>query len=123
ARFDVETPGYYYIAFHCLSPKTTHNIAQLYIDDLSIRVAVDVEEPQNIDVMVFPNPANADIQIQANYTINKVDVYNLLGQKVLSQHYNTKYATLQVSDLTEGLYIVKVNTDNGEIVSKVTVSH
>ena len=123
ARFDVETPGYYYIAFRCLSPKTTHNIAQLYIDDLSIREAVDVEEPQNIDVMVFPNPANADIQIQANYTINKVDVYNLLGQKVLSQHYNTKYATLQVSDLTEGLYIVKVNTDNGEIVSKVTVSH
>jgi hypothetical protein len=123
ARFNVETPGYYYIGFHCYSPKTTTNMALLIVDDISIEVTVDVDEPENIDVMAFPNPANDNVYIQGNHPIKKIDVFNLLGQKVISQNYNTRYAVLNASTLNEGLYILKINTDKGEIVSKITIKH
>ncbi len=124
ARFNVETPGYYYIAFHCASPKTTHNIAQLCIDDLKIDYAIDVDETQNSnEVLVFPNPANSTIQIQGNYLIEHVEIYNLLGQKISAQQFNTRYATLDVTTLTDGFYIVKVITEKGELVKKINIAH
>lgn len=73
--------------------------------------------------MVFPNPANDNVCIQGNYPIKKIDVFNLLGQKVISQNYNTRYAVMNASTLNEGLYILKINTDKGEIVSKITITH
>ncbi len=84
---------------------------------------VDIDEPETNDAMVFPNPAKSEVFVQGKYPIKKVDVYNLLGQKVVSQVYNTRYVSLNVSNLTEGLYIVKINTDKGEIVSKITIAH
>lgn len=123
ARFNVETAGYYYIGFHCNSPKTSNKIVELILDDLSISAAVDIDESENIDVMVFPNPANDNVCIQGNYPIKKIDVFNLLGQKVISQNYNTRYAVMNASTLNDGLYILKINTDKGEIVSKITITH
>ena len=123
ARFDVETPGYYYIAFQCASAKTTQAIAQLYIDDLAVDYATEIDESDNSnEVLVFPNPANSAVQIQGDQIIEKIDVYNLLGQKLSSQNFNTRYATLDVNELSTGMYIIKIATEKGELTKKINIA-
>lgn len=122
ARFNVETPGNYFIGFHCLSPKTTTQIAYLYVDDLKIDYAVGIEEIEKPnEVIVFPNPANVAIQIQGEYRIEQVDIYNVLGQKVATQQFDTRYASMDVKHLADGLYIVKVKTEKGELTKKINI--
>jgi hypothetical protein len=53
----------------------------------------------------------------------KIDVFYFIGQKVITQNYNTRYALLNASTLNEGIYFLKINTDKGEIVSKITITH
>lgn len=123
ARFTVETPGFYYIAFHCMSPKTTQAVAQLYIDDVTIDYAVGINENEHTNnVMVFPNPANTTVFIQGEHPIQKVELYNLLGQKVSEKLYNTRYASLEVNDIAEGMYVVKIKTEKGNIVNKINIT-
>lgn len=123
ARFTVETPGFYYIAFHCLSPKTTQVVAQLYIDDITIDYAVGINENEHTNnVMVYPNPANTTVFIQGEHLIQKVELYNLLGQKVSEKLCNTRYASLEVNDIAEGMYIVKIKTEKGNIVNKINIT-
>ncbi|MBP7101937.1 MAG: T9SS type A sorting domain-containing protein [Bacteroidales bacterium] len=123
ARFTVETPGFYYIAFYCTSPKTTQTVAQLYIDDITIDYAVGINENEKTnEVMVFPNPASSTICIQGELPIQKVEMYNLLGQKIAEQNYNTRYASLEVNDIAEGMYVVKIKTEKGNIVKKINIT-
>lgn len=123
AQFNVETPGYYYIGFHCHSPKTSNVIAQLYIDDLSIDYATAIEETNLNDVKVFPNPANSFIQIQGDQMIKQVEVFDLLGQRVSVHTYNTRYVILDTDHLLNGIYMVKVKTEKGDLVKKINIMH
>ena len=39
-------------------------------------------------------------------------MYNVIGEMVFSQQYNTKQAHVDVSDLSTGTYFIKVNGVN-----------
>jgi hypothetical protein len=52
--------------------------------------------------------------------IESVAIYNTLGQtiKVANTKTSTKQATLNVASLVKGLYMVKINTKDGKIITK-----
>ncbi|PQJ72542.1 T9SS type A sorting domain-containing protein [Polaribacter butkevichii] len=63
----------------------------------------------------YPNPTNSIITIDTeNLDIEKVDVYNVLGNKIFS---SSKHK-LDVTSLTNGIYLLKVHTKEGRIGSK-----
>ncbi len=68
-------------------------------------------------IIMYPNPVDDKLIISSNKTNNIVTIYNILGKKVLHQKFN-KNIELQVSDLPEGSYMVKVKQGNGNIVTK-----
>lgn len=68
-------------------------------------------------VIMYPNPVADELIISSNKTDNIVTIYNISGKKVLHQKFN-KNVELQVSDLPEGMYLVKVKQGNGNIVTK-----
>ena len=74
-----------------------------------------VDEVFSSKVSIYPNPANQYINIVSNVDINKVDVYNLLGKRVLSSS-NLKN-NLDVSSLSKGMYMLKL-TSGSSIASK-----
>ena len=45
--------------------------------------------------------------------IESVDVFNVLGRKVLSQRVNKNAAEVSVQSLASGLYLARVKTDAG----------
>lgn len=71
---------------------------------------VGVEDYDNEEVNVYPNPATDMLHIDGS-NIQGVAVYNLQGQCVMTESGNVN--ELSISSLSRGLYILKVTTDNG----------
>ena len=59
---------------------------------------------------IYPNPVNNLINITSNKIINKVELYSLLGQKVLIKKGDVK--TFDVSSFQPGTYILKIYSDS-----------
>jgi hypothetical protein len=61
-------------------------------------------------VKFSPNPTKDIVNFSAENTIDDITIYNLLGQAVLSKQVNAKDFTLDMSNLSTGTYIAKVNS-------------
>lgn len=70
-----------------------------------------VNETNEISYIMYPNPANvgASVIIKATEKIEKVEVINILGAKVLTTNSNT----IIISDLAKGTYIVNIQFSDG----------
>jgi len=68
-------------------------------------------------ISVFPNPVEDyfSIHIPSEISIERVQIFNMLGQEVLSQTFEDK---IKVSALAEGNYILKVIGSGGEVFTK-----
>ncbi|NND62628.1 MAG: T9SS type A sorting domain-containing protein [Flavobacteriaceae bacterium] len=64
------------------------------------------------DFSFSPNPSNDQIELNANSAIEKVAIYNMLGQNLLTQAINETSGLIDVSALQSGSYVLNV-TING----------
>ncbi len=78
--------------------------------DISAGVPVTNED---INMLLFPNPAHAQLTIQsANQPINEITITNLLGQEIKGERregIGQREVRIDVSGLPEGIYFVKIN--------------
>ena len=74
-----------------------------------------VSEAEFFDCKVYPNPANQILNIQISPTlIQGIEIFNMIGQRVISdQNINQSNATIDVSRLSKGIYVLKIYTANG----------
>jgi len=79
-------------------------------------LAVDeVDYKDDASITLYPNPVQNVLKINAPNAVNKIEVFNILGQKVLS---NKNSNTLNVQGLSKGAYITKIYQDNDTISTK-----
>lgn len=101
----------------------------LYIDDLRIGTSLGIEEnAEALSLNIFPNPTQGNINInfitQRSSNIS-VRVYDMLGKLVLPS-YSSKVGTgnqnlnLDMSQLTQGLYMLRLEVDGKTVVKKIT---
>lgn len=60
----------------------------------------------------FPNPVRNELTLSAQKDIQNVSVYNMLGQEVLRTAPNAVESTINMNELSQGAYFVKVTIDN-----------
>ena len=72
------------------------------------------------NLMVYPNPACNEIHID-NVAGAQVSIFNIAGQEVMSIENADASATINVANLTEGLYVVRVVNGNEVSTSKVNI--
>lgn len=70
-------------------------------------------------IKMYPNPVKNILTIDANNSIQKVSVYNILGQEVLTVNPKNESTTLQTSALQKGTYIVKTDIDGNISTNKL----
>ncbi len=58
----------------------------------------------------YPNPASDFVTIKANEQIKTLEIYSVLGQRVLTQSINAQTSKIDISQLVSGAYILKVAT-------------
>ncbi|MCL7752319.1 leucine-rich repeat protein [Polaribacter sp. Z022] len=72
------------------------------------------------ELVLYPNPASTIVTVKLlnNSGLNKVEVFNTLGKKVLVKNgFNNSTLTINTSNLSKGIYFIKTNTEN-QVVSK-----
>lgn len=62
---------------------------------------------------LYPNPATGNFTVEGA-NVAKVEVYNLVGQKVFEQQGN-KVVNIDVSSWNKGLYLVNITNENGSV--------
>ena len=78
----------------------------------------------NLQVKVYPNPANDAITVSSNAS-GQLEIYNILGQRVKAMNVNSGIdLSISTLDLSNGSYVLKFITIEKEtITEKIVVSH
>ena len=66
---------------------------------------------------IYPNPAKNNLTIQSSDLIKNWSLYNLFGEKLLSGIGNS----INTLDLENGIYILKIKTNQFEFIKKVSI--
>jgi hypothetical protein len=74
-----------------------------------------IEKFNEVSFNVYPNPASNIISIKGVTLGSKVTIYNVLGKLVLSK---TTSNEIDVERLNRGVYIIKIRSQNNEVVRK-----
>ena len=88
----------------------------VWIDNVKLMNGTGVEEIAN-DVNVYPNPATDMINITTPDNVLRVEIFNMQGQLVKAEAGEVN--TISVKDLANGIYTLKLTTDNGSSVHKI----
>lgn len=69
------------------------------------------------DVRLYPNPVKnrLSIDLPATAELESVKLYNMLGQEMKS----VQSTSVEVSDLSSGIYLVEIHTKQGQITKKI----
>jgi hypothetical protein len=78
-------------------------------------------EALEASVKILPNPTSGLITINSRFDIQKIELMNLTGQVLLWESINKKEYLLQLQDLAEGIYFVKVTYFSGLSFTKKVV--
>ncbi|MDR0789510.1 MAG: T9SS type A sorting domain-containing protein [Bacteroidales bacterium] len=70
---------------------------------------------------IYPNPATKEVTFASSIGLTKIEVVNVLGQKVYEQEVKANFMTIDVSCFAKGNYVVKLHTDKGVTTKKFVV--
>jgi hypothetical protein len=89
----------------------TVNVAPAGIDDNNA----------NETLSVYPNPSKDIVNVIMNTTIKQIVIVNLQGQVVSETLVQSNEATINTSDLINGIYFLRIYTDNGVTMRKIQI--
>jgi len=67
----------------------------------------------------FPNPVDSELNITYIEEVTKVEVFTITGQKVLSNNYQSNEVKVDLSRLSSGTYLVRIDTEKASQFVKV----
>ena len=100
------------------------NVFELLACNITENVTDSPRVKNTYEILVYPNPANSKITLEAGKQITRddVNVYNLLGKEVAVNYsqLQEKKVQLDLSGNVPGIYFVKFNTGDGFITKKIS---
>jgi len=82
------------------------------------RTYQEEEEEEITEFLLTPNPARAEVTIQAPEAYHTVSMYDTSGKRIFQQEIN-QVLTLDISVLHAGLYIIKIEGNNMSELQKL----
>ncbi|MEO8760002.1 MAG: T9SS type A sorting domain-containing protein, partial [Bacteroidia bacterium] len=74
------------------------------------------------ELLIYPNPVINNVQVVTTTIIKKIILYDIIGSKIKEFYsgYNSKQATLDLTELEMGIYFMQIYfTDNTSIIKKI----
>lgn len=94
------------------------SIDSYLIDDISVGAALSTKSFSSKNLKMYPNPATNNLTIDGINSIENIEVYNIIGQRVINLNPKSTSVTLNVSGLQKGIYVVKTTVDGSVASSK-----
>ena len=99
-------------------PATAYGDAE---KDYVIVEVTKIDENGVKSMMVYPNPAKDMLNITAE-NMKRITINNVLGQIVYDQNVNSDNAVINMSQYEAGIYMVRIVTENGIAVKRISVA-
>lgn len=80
-------------------------------------IGTDIEEEEINSISIYPNPVKNELNIVGKY--NSIEIYDMFGKLVYS---SVAVKTINVDELSNGIYIVNITTENTTIANKITIA-
>ena len=73
-------------------------------------------------ISCYPNPTQQNLHVKSNnYTsIISIEIFNMMGKSLMQQKIGKNTTTLNLIDLANGVYTLKVNTESGIFYQKIS---
>lgn len=120
--FDVGTPITFYVASIAgLGNGTTDT--QMVLTTKLVGGVLGINDAQLLNFTMYPNPSEDMISFQLPSDTNKaqVTIFDYLGKSLLKQNISTLNKNLDVSNLSSGIYFVRIQTDSKVGTKKLIV--
>ncbi|MDB9927432.1 BspA family leucine-rich repeat surface protein [Flavobacteriaceae bacterium] len=65
-----------------------------------------VDDQNQLDISIYPNPTSDIVYVEGNYTQLKVIIYNVLGKEILNKSITN---SIDISHLDNGVYILQLS--------------
>ena len=115
------TAGTYYYQVTAVYDGCESQPALAYDDPTHDFVVVGVDNVgENNGMAIYPNPTKGNVTIMAN-GMRHITVVSTLGQVLFDADVNTDTYILNMAQFTAGMYTVRVTTENGVSVNRITV--
>ena len=79
---------------------------------ITVQESLSTPSFDNDNFQAYPNPVKNFLNLSYTQDISEVSVFNLLGQKVLSKKMNTAEGQIDMTNLAQGTYLLKVSVEN-----------
>ncbi|TXE10688.1 T9SS type A sorting domain-containing protein [Gelidibacter salicanalis] len=120
------------LGFLLISSSFAHNNVRLNVefDNVSVMddnykpgsqtVIFDQDQGDLNDFKMTPNPANSRFQliVPKGLTNVKLEVFDVLGNKIMTKALSKLSSTIDVSKWNDGVYLVKISSDNGNHIKR-----
>lgn len=83
---------------------------------LRLGQTVGIGSIQDNSIRIFPNPTSDYMRIElADYQIQKIRLYSLTGEILITRYIDQKSVDLNISDLIRGIYILEIKLVDGKV--------
>jgi hypothetical protein len=72
-----------------------------------------------VDLEYYPNPVTDNLNLLTNQKIDAVTIYNLVGQEIMLITPNSTSAQIEMSNLPQGIYLLKIDVKDKHKIIKV----
>jgi hypothetical protein len=96
----------------------TFNARGFSISVVEVENTLGLEDISNNSIKVYPNPVKDVLTIEANTALKRIMVNSIDGSKVLTVK-NIKNNSIDLSTLTSGMYLLKIETNKGSEFKKL----
>lgn len=85
--------------------------------------SISIEENKNIKFEIFPNPSNGTFFLSQDVnTKSEVTVFDIFGKKIINLDFKTETEKLDLSYLSNGVYFLTIENENGFKTEKISIS-
>ena len=73
------------------------------------------------NVSIFPNPSGEYVHVNSAYTLKSISLVDINGKQQVNKNNCGQSCTLDLSTLPEGVYILRIMTDKGLMMRKLSI--
>ncbi|MES2410358.1 MAG: T9SS type A sorting domain-containing protein, partial [Bacteroidota bacterium] len=89
------------------------------LEDTTFQALSNPDFEADASILVYPNPTKGNVNIVCDNSINSVQLYDIQGRLLQTSLVNENQTMIDISSQSNGIYFVKVISDEGFLVQKL----
>jgi hypothetical protein len=75
--------------------------------------SIGIGELTDNDLVVYPNPTNGSVNVTSEFTIDKIEIYSMIGELVSTKNVTSNEVNVELQNLASGVYTLSVFANGG----------